>query len=125
MTPHRDSDSAIDTDIDRRSVLVAGAAGAGTLALGIAAPGEAAATGNRFFKHGVASGDPHPRSVILWTRVTPTAAAVPGSGRGPRVRVRWQVATDRRFGRVVAQGAFATGPARDHTVKLEATGLRG
>ena len=32
------------------------------------------------FVHGVASGDPLPDSVVLWTRVTPDDAAWPGSG---------------------------------------------
>ena len=41
------------------------------------------AAAHRVFRHGVASGDPRPRSVILWTRVTPTDAATPGSGPGP------------------------------------------
>ena len=111
-------------ELDRRSLLVAGAATTGAAAIGVALPGEAEAASNRYFKHGVASGDPHPRSVILWTRVTPTPQATPGSGKGPRVSVRWQVAKDRRFRDVVAKGSFTTSAARDHTVKLEATGLR-
>ncbi len=115
-------------DIDRRSLLVAGAATSGAVALGVALPSDAEAAasgpGNRYFRHGVASGDPHPTSVILWTRVTPSRHATPGSGKGPRVSVRWQVAKDRRFSQVVAHGRFSTGPARDHTVKLEAKGLR-
>ncbi len=109
--------------MDRRSLLVVGAAGAGTLALNVSTTETAAAADNQYFKHGVASGDPHPRSVILWTRVSPTAGATPGSGRGPDVTVKWQVARDRRFKTVVAQGKFVTGAARDHTVKLEAAGL--
>ena len=112
-----------DEGMDRRSVLVAGAAGAGALAFGVSIADPAEAAPNRYFKHGVASGDPHPRSVILWTRVTPIPTATPGSGTGPRARVRWQIANDRRFRQVVAEGSFATGPARDHTVKFEATGL--
>ena len=76
------------------------------------------------FRHGVASGDPTPDRVVLWTRVTPTEAAQPGSGKGPRVTVRWQVARDARFTRVVDSGSVVTGPARDHTVKVDATGLR-
>ena len=111
-------------ELDRRSLLVAGAATTGAAAIGVALPGEAEAASNRYFKHGVASGDPHPRSVILWTRVTPTPQATPGSGKGPRISVRWQVAKDRRFRDVVAKGSFTTSAARDHTVKLEATGLR-
>ena len=87
-----------------------------------AAPADAATP--RRFRHGVASGDPHPTSVILWTRVTPTAAATPGSGRGPRVSVRWQVARDAGFRHVVKQGTLRHLAARDHTVKLEARGLR-
>ena len=111
-------------DLDRRTVLVAGAAATGAVALGVSLPGEAEAAANRYFRHGVASGDPHPTSVILWTRITPTPDATPGSGRGPRATVRWQVAKDRRFTHVVAKGAFTTSARRDHTVKLEATGLR-
>ena len=115
-------------ELDRRSLLVAGAATSGAVALGVSLTGEAdAAEGqheNRYFKHGVASGDPHPTSVILWTRVTPTPDATAGSGVGPRVAVRWQVAKDRRFSDIVAKGSFTTSAARDHTVKLEATGLR-
>lgn len=76
------------------------------------------------FAHGVASGDPRPTSVVLWTRVTPTAAATPGSGRGPDVTVRWQVATSSSFRRVVSSGRLRTGRARDHTVKVDASGLQ-
>ncbi len=112
-------------ELDRRSLLVAGAATTGAVALGVSLPDDAeAATRNRYFKHGVASGDPHPHSVILWTRVTPTPEATPGSGKGPKVSVRWQVAKDRRFTDIVAKGSFTTSAARDHTVKLEAKGLR-
>ena len=113
-----------DMTLDRRSLLAASAAGASALALGVSLPEQADAAANRYFQHGVASGDPHPRSVILWTRVTPTTAATPGSGRGPLVQITWQIARDRRFSNVVSKGTFATGPGRDHTVKLEATGLR-
>ena len=107
--------------VDRRTVLKTGAAATGTAAL-VATSRPAGAAG-RVFRHGVASGDPRPDAVVLWTRVTPTAAATPGSGTGPTVTVRWQVATDRAFRSVVRQGRFATGPSRDHTVKVDATGL--
>src|SRR5689334_1731847 len=80
-------------------------------------------TAARYFRHGVASGDPTPHRVVLWTRVTPTEAAQPGSGKGPRVTVRWQVARDARFTRIVDRGSFVTGPSRDHTVKVDADGL--
>jgi alkaline phosphatase D len=75
------------------------------------------------FLHGVASGDPLPDRTILWTRVTPTKEAAPGSGKGPNVTVRWEVAEDRGFSKVVRSGAVRTGPAVDHTVKLDVGGL--
>jgi alkaline phosphatase D len=111
--------------IDRRTVLksTAATAGAATFTGALvhaAAPADAAA---RVFRHGVASGDPRPGAVVLWTRVTPTAAATPGSGRGPRVTVTWQVARDAAFRHVVSRGTFGTGPSRDHTVKVDVTGL--
>ncbi len=56
--------------------------------------------------------------------MTPTAQATPGSGVGPSVVVGWQVALDADFKRVVARGSVTTGPQRDHTVKVDATGLR-
>ncbi|AKK12106.1 phosphodiesterase/alkaline phosphatase D [Corynebacterium uterequi] len=71
------------------------------------------------FLHGVASGDPLPTSVVLWTRITPTPQAQPGSGRGPRVRVGWEVALDADFATVVAHGTATTGPERDHTVHVD------
>lgn len=65
--------------LDRRTVLAAGAAGTAGLALSGALASEAQAA-NRYFRHGVASGDPMPHSVILWTRVTPVPQ------RHPRLR---------------------------------------
>ncbi|MEU9863152.1 alkaline phosphatase D family protein [Streptomyces sp. NPDC047971] len=76
------------------------------------------------FLHGVASGDPLPDGVLLWTRVTPTPDAVPGSGRGPAVAVGWEVAEDRAFTRIVARGTADATAASDHTVKVDVRGLR-
>lgn len=91
---------------------------------GISLASEASsAAASAYFLHGVASGDPLPDRVILWTRLTPTATATPGSGVGPSADVGWQVAKDAKFAAVVASGAAATGPSRDHTVRIDATGL--
>ncbi|UPK76718.1 alkaline phosphatase D family protein [Nocardioidaceae bacterium SCSIO 66511] len=109
--------------LSRRHVLSTGAAvSAGAVSATLPSPG-AAARGEHF-RHGIASGDPLPHSVVLWTRVTPTAAASPGSGRGPNINVHWEIATDRRFRSIAGSGRMRTGPARDHTVKVDATGLR-
>ncbi len=64
-----------------------------------------------------------PDSVLLWTRVTPTPEAVPGSGLGPSIDVHWEVATDAAFSHVVSTGCASTGPERDHTIKATAGGL--
>ncbi|QGU01269.1 Phospholipase D precursor [Corynebacterium kalinowskii] len=76
------------------------------------------------FLHGVASGDPLPNSVILWTRVTPQADALPGTGIGERVEVKWEVAADPSFRHVAQQGTTVTSAERDHTVHVDATGLK-
>ena len=117
--------------LDRRKFLTLGAgaaAGAGAVAFGLTGPFATAAAqttvrARQVFAHGVASGDPHPRSVVLWSRVTPTPQSTPGSGQGPQVEVTWQMARDREFRRIVRRGTVRTGSSRDHTVKLEATGL--
>ncbi|MFC8042634.1 alkaline phosphatase D family protein [Nocardia sp. NPDC057353] len=72
------------------------------------------------FGHGVASGDPLPTGVILWTRVTPAPDATPGSGRGGDVTVRWEVVRD---GTAVAAGTAVATADSDHTVKVDAAGL--
>jgi len=109
--------------MDRRRFLRITGAGAGTLVAASPLPAAARPKDPPYFAHGVASGDPLPDRVILWTRVTPTPASSPGSASGPAVTVRWQVAADPRFRRVVASGSARTGPEVDHTVKVDAAGL--
>ena len=111
--------------IERRMFLAGSAAAAAGLGPGgaLAQPAAATSTNAGVFRHGIASGDPLPDAVLLWTRVTPTADSLPGSGAGPRVAVGWQVASDPGFRRVVAHGSTVTGPERDHTVKVDARGL--
>ncbi|MFQ6172730.1 alkaline phosphatase D family protein [Oryzobacter sp. R7] len=115
--------------IERRTLLTGSAAVAAgaVVATHTAVPARAAVAEQAPsgpFRHGVASGDPLPTAVVLWTRVTPTDDAVPGSGAGPRVTVSWEVATDETFSAVVARGSVRTGPERDHTVKVDAAKLQ-
>lgn len=70
--------------------------------------------GAPIFNEGVASGDPLPTAVILWTRVTSTDASVD---------VKWEISTSREFARIDATGTFQTNADRDYTVKVDATGL--
>ncbi|WJY96565.1 alkaline phosphatase D family protein [Corynebacterium fournieri] len=75
------------------------------------------------FLHGVASGDPLPDAVVIWTRITPDDNAFPGSGGGAATRVRWRVARDAQLGDVVAEGEAESHPERDHTIHVDVRGL--
>ncbi|MFF9182214.1 alkaline phosphatase D family protein [Streptomyces misionensis] len=107
----------------RRTVVKAAAATA-VLAgpLAAALPARAADQAPAFL-HGVASGDPLPDGVLLWTRVTPVPEATPGSGVGPDTEVGWVVARDRALTQVVARGSTTATAVSDHTVKADIRGL--
>lgn len=112
--------------VRRRTVLQGLAVGAAAAAgpVRVFDPAAAAApAGAGVFGYGVASGDPTPDAVILWTRATPEPSATPGSGRGRPLRVCWEVAADQAFRRVLRRGAVTTSAASDHTVKVDVTGL--
>ncbi|MBU2666843.1 alkaline phosphatase D family protein [Actinoplanes bogorensis] len=98
--------------VDRRTVLLL--AGAGAVAAA-AAPSPARAAAATVFQHGLASGDPTPGGVLLWTRVT--------TGSTGAADVGWQVAADAGFTSVLQTGTFTTGPERDYTVKVDIAGL--
>ncbi|WP_327314423.1 alkaline phosphatase D family protein [Streptomyces sp. NBC_01235] len=108
----------------RRRTVVKAAAATAVLAgpLAAALPARAAADTPAFL-HGVASGDPLPDGVLLWTRVTPTAEAIPGSGLGPDTEVSWVVARDKALTNIVAKGSTTATAATDHTVKADIRGL--
>lgn len=76
------------------------------------------------FLHGVASGDPLPDGILLWTRVTPSPGALPGSGTGADTPVIWEISEDKAFTRVAARGTAVARAASDHTVKADVRGLR-
>ncbi|OJD15955.1 hypothetical protein AJ78_03824 [Emergomyces pasteurianus Ep9510] len=94
------------------------------------------------FTHGVASGDPYPNSVILWTRIAPTSESsnsdLPVSGTAPLydhdnakyvavstapICVEYKVAKVSEMQEVVNEGEVWTSSDVDYTVKVEATGL--
>ena len=58
------------------------------------------------FTLGVASGDPLPDGVVLWTRLAPEPLAPDGAGGMPAgtVPVQWEVARDERFRKPVRRG---------------------
>ncbi|GAA3138419.1 alkaline phosphatase D family protein [Streptomyces rameus] len=119
-----DASHSLDSLSPRRRTVVKAAAAAAVLAGPLAAALPArAATDAPAFLHGVASGDPLPDGVLLWTRVTPTPEAIPGSGLGPDTEVSWAVARDKAFTTVVARGSTTATAASDHTVKADIRGL--
>jgi alkaline phosphatase D len=74
------------------------------------------------FTLGVASGDPLPDRVILWTRLAPDPLR--DGGMPPEaVPVRWEVAADEAFSRIVADGEATAEPTYAHTVHVDAGGL--
>ncbi|GAA2766372.1 alkaline phosphatase D family protein [Streptomyces paradoxus] len=109
----------------RRRTVVKAAAATAVLAGPLAATLPARAVEQApAFLHGVASGDPLPDGVLLWTRVTPVPEAIPGSGAGPDTEVSWVVAEDKAFTTVVAKGSTTATAASDHTVKADVRGLK-
>ncbi len=64
------------------------------------------------FKHGVASGDPTPDDVILWTKVT--------SNSKSSILVFYEVSNTIDFKNIIASGKQYTTVGRDFTVKVDA-----
>jgi alkaline phosphatase D len=74
------------------------------------------------FRLGVASGDPRPDGVVLWTRLAPEPLEPGGGVYGP-VPVEWEVATDEAFTHVVARGSETAVPSEAHSVHAEPAAL--
>src|SRR6188768_684975 len=81
------------------------------LAASSALPLVSACTDAEVFLHGVASGDPSPDGVLLWTRAEGIS------------EVDYVVATDRELRNVVTRGTATVDADRDGTVHVEVTGL--
>ncbi|WP_412538317.1 alkaline phosphatase D family protein [Longispora sp. K20-0274] len=105
--------------LDRRHVLAGGVALGAAATLGLGSPAHAADTVTPFGL-GVASGDPLPDGVVLWTRLVGEDGALTGRA----VQVGWQIAEDERFRRIVQSGTATARPELAHSVHVEACGLR-
>jgi alkaline phosphatase D len=75
------------------------------------------------FALGVASGDPLPDSVVLWTRLVSDPLAAGGGLPDQPLPVRWEIAANRAFDDVVASGDVVAEPALAHSVHVDASGL--
>ena len=96
------------TQTSRRSLLKLGALGLA----GLSAP-VAAAAGSGGFTHGVASGEPGPTQVLLWTRYVASADT----------KLAWEVSETSDFAKVAASGDCIASPATDCCAKAWARGL--
>lgn len=105
--------------------MLGGLAGLAVFGLRAADPAAAAPRlGADPFRLGIASGDPLPDSVVLWTRLAPWPL-VPGGGMPNReVAVQWQVASDERMRQVVRQGTALASLRLAHSVHVEVDGLQ-
>ncbi len=113
---------------DRRRFLGAVTGVAGLAALGQLPADRALAavrppSGGYPFTLGIASGDPAPDGVVLWTRLAPEPLRPDGGMPAKKVPVQWKVATDERMRRVVRSGAATALPELGHSVHVELHGL--
>lgn len=67
------------------------------------------------FLHGVASGDPLPDRVVIWTRVS--------SEVEKEVEVNWKMSSNEAMTQIVQSGKLMTNSNKDFTVKTDVTGL--
>jgi alkaline phosphatase D len=115
--------------LSRRQLLVRGGAAGAALTLGngvLPGPRALATLGNVGgypFVSGVASGDPGPDRVVLWTRL-----ALDALGENPlpprRLPVAWEIADDEGMRQIRRRGLTLSNPANDHSIHIEADGLK-
>ncbi|MDH6570785.1 alkaline phosphatase D [Streptomyces sp. SAI-208] len=114
----------------RRFLTVTGAAAALAFSVNLPTAGTASAaeldaskiTENPFTL-GVASGDPQPDSVLLWTRLAPVPFQEDGGLPAERVLVHWELAHDEKFRRIARRGTAVAHPEFHHTVHAEVAHL--
>jgi alkaline phosphatase D len=76
------------------------------------------------FSLGVASGDPSPDGMVLWTRLAPKPLEAGGGMPAEPVKVAWQVCEDEAMTKVVAKGVTNAVPDWAHSVHVEVMGLK-
>lgn len=106
----------------RRVLQVAGGATALAIAGTARADSEAKNERGRFerdpFSLGVASGDPLPDSVVLWTRIAPNPYESDGGMSDRKVPVHWTVSRNEDLKPVVQSGTTFAEPEHAHSVHL-------
>jgi alkaline phosphatase D len=111
-----------DRRISRRTLLkTGGSLAAGMTLVGIASgPAFAQPSFDSYpFTLGVASGDPTPKGVVLWTRLAPNPLAVGGGLAAQPYEVRYEFARDEEFRHIDRQGTTVALPDEAHSVRVE------
>jgi alkaline phosphatase D len=104
-------------NIDRRSLILGAGLGLGAVMRPAGQALAAQLLGSTGFTHNVASGEPGPDCMLLWTRYVPAI--------GDNIlRLEVEVALDADFARVVSGGSVRTGAFRDWTAKITVDGLK-
>ena len=121
-------DRSLFAPVDRRNFIIGAGAAAAGAALISRLPGGivgAQSLADSPFTLGVASGDPAPDSVVLWTRLAPDPLRADGTGGMPnrRVLVEWFLARNENMTDIVQRGTTVADPADAHTVHVEPRGL--
>lgn len=75
------------------------------------------------FSLGVASGEPTPDGMVLWTRLAPSPLEPDGGLPPEALPVGWELAEDEGFRRIVAKGRTLARPELGHSVHVEPAGL--
>ncbi|HEX6755161.1 MAG TPA: alkaline phosphatase D family protein [Mycobacteriales bacterium] len=108
--------------MDRRRFLAGTATVAGAVALGVASPAAAETDLDGPFRLGVASGDPLPDAVVLWTRLVRDPYDA-GSMPARPIPVEWEVSADASFRYPVRRGVALARPEWAHSVHVDVRGL--
>ena len=111
--------------LDRRTFLVLGAAASGAVLLPAspALAGRTSRASGAVFSLGIASGDPLPDSVILWTRLAPQPLELDGGMGTVSAKVEWEIATDEAFTQNRQSGEYEATSTFGHSVHVDVKGL--
>ncbi|OZE90585.1 alkaline phosphatase [Rhodococcus sp. 15-2388-1-1a] len=90
---------------------------------GTAAHAQSVVTPDYPFRLGVASGDPLPDSVVLWTRLATDPFAPLGGMTPGVVPVRWQIAADERFVNITREGVELATEFDGWSIHVDVRGL--
>ncbi|PLT29475.1 alkaline phosphatase [Peribacillus deserti] len=124
------SETSLSKNMDRRN-FISGASKLAGLSLGLAMAqsmgsievNAAPKFSDYPFTLGVASGDPLSDGVVLWTRLAPDPLNGGGMS-GEAFQVKWEIAKDEHFRKIVHQGKEIARPELGHSVHVEVSGLR-